>query len=228
MTDPSYQYIYNVGMLDDLHNYFPAFLYDTGRFQTLPQAFSYMRSQMNARFNLQAYGARQAGFGPSVQATPSASASAAAHAAPSLPVHEPVLTFTPPRMDQTTRYLAEILTGMREMPVIDGSFIQIAQSFADPVPIRPSAQVLARNTTLLSGSDLDENSRCAICQDAIVATDACRKLNGCSHAYHRVCIDQWFQTNAVCPSCRHDVRDSVVRGTAATATASDAEEERYD
>ena len=213
-------------MLDDLHNYFPAFLYDTGRFQTLPQAFSYMRSQMNSRFNLQAYGARQAGF---VQATPSASASAAAaHAAPSLPVHEPVLTFTPPRMDQTTRYLAEILTGMREMPVIDGSFIQIAQSFADPVPIRPSAQVLARNTTLLSGSDLDENSRCAICQDAIVATDACRKLNGCSHAYHRVCIDQWFQTNAVCPSCRHDVRDSVVRGTAATATASDAEEERYD
>ena len=223
MTDPAYQYIYNVGMLDDLHNYFPAFLYDTGRFQTLPQAFSYMRSQMNSRFNLQAYGARQAGFGPSVQATP-----APARAPTS--VASPVLTFTPPRIDRTTQYLAEILTGMRDMPIIDGSFIMQAQTFADPVPIRPSAEVLARNTTLLSGSDLDANSRCAICQDAIVATDACRKLNGCLHAYHRVCIDQWFQTNAICPSCRHDVRDNVVRGTStATATAaSTAEEEQED
>lgn len=227
MTDPSYQYIYNVGILDDLHNYFPAFLYDTGRFQTLPQVFSYMRSQMNARFNLQAYGARQAGFGPSVP-------TAASSTVPSTFVPAPVLTFTPPRMDQTTRYLAEILTGMRDIPVIDGSFIQVAQNFADPVPIRPSAEVLARNTTLLSGSDLDVNSRCAICQDAIIATDACRKLNGCLHAYHRVCIDQWFQTNAVCPSCRHDVRDNVVRG-ASTASASananataEEEEERYD
>jgi hypothetical protein len=231
MTDPAYHYIYNVGLLDDLHNYFPAFLYDSGRFQSLPQVFSYMRTQLNNRFNLHSYGARQAGFVAPVQAQPA------------VQVQAPPLIGTPGRgrpLDATTQYLAEILVGMRDInPVLsDGvSYFftqpvargQAGQAFSDPVPIRPSAEVLARNTTLLSGSDLDENSRCAICQDSIVATDACRKLNGCLHSYHRGCIDQWFQTNAICPSCRHDVRENVVPGRrAADVAATDAEEDTDD
>jgi hypothetical protein len=55
--NPDYQTVYGVGLLDDLHNYFPAFLYEQGRFQTLPQAFSYFRHQLNTRFNLFSYGA---------------------------------------------------------------------------------------------------------------------------------------------------------------------------
>ena len=58
----SYQYVYNVGLLDDLHNYFPAFLYDSGRFQTPAQMFQYLQSQLHARFNLPSHGARLAGF----------------------------------------------------------------------------------------------------------------------------------------------------------------------
>ena len=57
MNNPDYQTVYGVGLLDDLHNYFPAFLYEQGRFQTLPQAFSYFRHQLNTRFNLFSYGA---------------------------------------------------------------------------------------------------------------------------------------------------------------------------
>lgn len=224
MTDPAYHYIYNVGLLDDLHNYFPAFLYDTGRFQSLPQVFSYMRTQMNTRFNLHSYGARQAGFAPA----------AAAPAPVQVQVQVPITTRaagirlpTDRVIDSTTQYLAEILTGMREIPPLtDGYFfMQPAQNFAEAVPIRPSAEVLARNTVLLSGSDLEENSSCAICQDAIVGTDACRKLLGCSHSYHRVCIDQWFRTNAVCPSCRHDVRENIVPRADSTATSTFTEDE---
>jgi len=55
--NPDYQTVYGVGLLDDIHNYFPAFLYEQGRFQTLPQAFSYFRHQLNTRFNLFSYGA---------------------------------------------------------------------------------------------------------------------------------------------------------------------------
>ena len=58
MNDPAYQVVYGVGLLDDVHNYFPALLYDQGRFQTLTNVFSYVRSQLNNRFNLYAYGAR--------------------------------------------------------------------------------------------------------------------------------------------------------------------------
>ena len=61
MENPAYQHVYNVGLLDDIHNYFPAILYDQGRFQTLPTLFSYIRHQMNTRFNLYSYGASLAG-----------------------------------------------------------------------------------------------------------------------------------------------------------------------
>jgi hypothetical protein len=53
-----YETIYGVGLLDDLHNYFPALLYDHSRFSNLTSVFHYVRSQMNQRFNLYSYGAQ--------------------------------------------------------------------------------------------------------------------------------------------------------------------------
>ena len=55
----NYESIYGVGLLDDIHNYFPALLYEHGRFQNIQQVFSYIRSQMNQRFNLYNFGAEQ-------------------------------------------------------------------------------------------------------------------------------------------------------------------------
>lgn len=57
MNNPDYQVVYGVGILDDVHNYFPALLYEQGRFQNLSHVFSYVRNQLNTRFNLFAYGA---------------------------------------------------------------------------------------------------------------------------------------------------------------------------
>jgi hypothetical protein len=51
--------IFNVGLLDDLHNYFPDLLYNSGRFNTVQDVLSYVQSQTRSRFNLFDYGARQ-------------------------------------------------------------------------------------------------------------------------------------------------------------------------
>lgn len=205
----NYECVYNVGLLDDLHNYFPAFLYDSGRFQTPVQVFHYMRTEMNTHFNLPAYGARLAGFAP-------------AAAPPRMQQQQqPTPLQTPPMVRRSeSAALAAVVAGLLDLSgnfLNDGSYFYmhpaaqtqpqtVQPGFLDPVIVRPSADVLARNTTLLQGSDLEEETSCAICQDTISADDSCRKLTPCSHVYHQTCIDQWFRTNINCPTCRHDIR----------------------
>ena len=55
----SYESVYGVGLLDDLHNYFPALLYEQGRFISVQQVLQYVRTQMTYRFNLYSYGQEQ-------------------------------------------------------------------------------------------------------------------------------------------------------------------------
>jgi len=188
MSNTNYDYVYNVGLLDDLHNYFPAFLYDSGRFQTPVQVFSYLRSQLNSRFNLPNFGARLAGF--SAQTQPQTQTQAQAQA-------------------RTTAALTTLLTGLLDVPAspiyTDYTYYTIPRSFMDPVPVTPSHQVMSSNTRIITG----ESGLCTICQDTILPTESCRRLTNCRHVYHTVCIDQWFQTNVQCPVCRMDIRGSV-------------------
>ncbi len=60
MAAPQIQYetLYGIGLLDDLHNYFPAILYDSGRFHTVPQLLHYIRIQSRNRFDLFTFGER--------------------------------------------------------------------------------------------------------------------------------------------------------------------------
>ena len=51
--------IFNIGLLDDLHNYFPDILYNSGRFHTVQDVLTYIQQQAKFRFNLFDYGARQ-------------------------------------------------------------------------------------------------------------------------------------------------------------------------
>lgn len=187
----SYQYVYNVGLLDDLHNYFPAFLYDSARFQTPAQMFQYLQTQLHERFNLPSRGARLAGFGRA-----------------EVPVQIPVLT---PRVNRRfDQAAAAALVGLLDFSggaiLGENSYFYPPAPFMDPVVVRPSEEAIARNTTVHPGSECPEGSVCAICQDGISANDVCRKLNACNHVYHKTCIDQWFQSNVHCPTCRRDIR----------------------
>jgi hypothetical protein len=190
-----YVSVYNVTLLDDIHNYFPALLYDQGQFQTVPHVLHYVRSQIHSRFNLFAYGASlHRGTVP----TPVASVHAAAQSV------DP----TPPESGLSV--LFSLLSNPNMYPDSPRARTRIvtSDSFFDPVIIRPSAAIIAQNTTIVQAGNLPANdvAICTVCQDSIQGEDECRKLNACNHLFHISCIDQWFETNVRCPTCRHDVR----------------------
>jgi hypothetical protein len=214
----NYEVVYNVSLLDDIHNYFPAVLYDNGRFQNLPQLFHYVRTQMNTRFNLYSYGA---------------SLAQARTAAPAVPIPQNYtnVIYTPqpapatispilPSISRNDAFrniagasaLLELFNiGLADLtPASTGTLghlpADIWGSFGDPVIVRPTPEVLASATETVPGSTLPEGTRCAICQDNITATETTRRIRACHHAYHLVCIDQWFRRSVFCPTCRHDIR----------------------
>ena len=51
-----YERVYEVTLLDDLHNYFPAILYEPDRFRTVSELLTYIRQRTIRRFNLFEYG----------------------------------------------------------------------------------------------------------------------------------------------------------------------------
>lgn len=220
-----YEHVYGVPLLDDIHNYFPALLYDHGRFLNLTHVFHYIRTQMNNRFNLYSYGASQ--YAQSTQQSSPFSSSGVRGA--SNPLHPSSSWFpsnpTPSTSDMpnirihpidpddtttTTNLLLSLLgigSGIIPLPSMQPIRRQAANPWS-PVLIRPSPEILTSNTQLLMGSSTPPNSSCSICQDSITPTDSCRKLIPCSHIYHRICIDQWFERSVHCPTCRHDIRVS--------------------
>lgn len=55
----NYETLYGVGLLDDLHNYFPALLYDSSEFGSVRDVLAYIQSQTRNRFDLFSYGLRE-------------------------------------------------------------------------------------------------------------------------------------------------------------------------
>lgn len=53
-----YENLYGVGLLDDLHNYFPALLYDSSSFSNVGQVLTYVQQQTRNRFDLFSLGQR--------------------------------------------------------------------------------------------------------------------------------------------------------------------------
>ena len=195
MNNTNYEVIYGVSLLDDVHNYFPALLYDHGRFNSLPTVFSYVRNQMNTRFNLYSYGASRVRQPP---------------------VPTPQVPRTRMAEPPDLSSIRTLLSLFREEPVLVPSVsfnagslgaFEGMQLFNTPVIVSPSQTVINENTEIMNGISLPENSRCSICQDSIIPADVCRKLIPCGHTYHKNCIDQWFNRSVVCPTCRHDIRE---------------------
>lgn len=53
-----YEHLYGVGLLDDLHNYFPSLLYDSSSFSNVQDVLRYVQQQTRARFDLFSRGVR--------------------------------------------------------------------------------------------------------------------------------------------------------------------------
>ncbi len=228
MSGTSYETFYGVGLLDDLHNYFPALLYDQGRFQNVQQVFSYVRSQMNQRFNLYNFGAEQYRT-THVNPIPFWTTQPVQVPAPHSPIvqneHAPrvstttPITPTPPfrvvsLWEENDAALANELlsllgTSLQTTPNLGARALRSrlnpnAPPFFQPVVVRPSAQAIENNSEILTGVS---GILCTICQESIEATARCRRLRACQHTYHQSCIDTWFQESIHCPTCRHDIRE---------------------
>jgi hypothetical protein len=216
-----YEVVYNVGLLDDVHNYFPALLYEHGRFQNITHVFQYVRQQMNTRFNLYTYGAGLAQqttqrpevdiptviLTPQMVPTGAPTPTRARTTAPIVPQADDVFT----NINAANLLLGLLGAGADLTPPARGGVIRpgadIWTQFRQPVLVRPSAAVIASATERLSGNDLAAGTVCAICQDTIAGNAQARRLRACQHSYHVGCIDQWFERSVYCPTCRHDVRE---------------------
>ena len=223
-----YVSVYGVTLLDDIHNYFPALLYDTGRFQNMANVFSYVRNQLDTRFNLYRHGASL--YAASQQTPFTQSRQTTSVPPPSVPLPYGSAT---PRATRNANDIAaaNLLLGFLRMSSEDdlSNYIQLpvrtatataTNTWTDPVIVRPTAQAIAAGTEPILGSSLAENTSCAICQDTIIPTDPARRLVACGHVYHRGCIDEWFRRSVYCPSCRHDIRLPQPSATASASAAS--------
>ncbi|CAF0957294.1 unnamed protein product [Adineta steineri] len=78
--------------------------------------------------------------------------------------------------------------------------IELSESDFDPeqqslIGVKPSKVKKPNN------SKPEESGDCMICLEPLGSHY--RKLHVCGHSFHKVCIDQWFQSNGIqsCPSC---------------------------
>ena len=58
-SNSNHETLYGVGLLDDLHNYFPALLYDSSSFESVQDVLGYIHRQTRNRFDLFSYGLRE-------------------------------------------------------------------------------------------------------------------------------------------------------------------------
>ena len=195
---------YGVQLLDDIHNYFPAILYEPGRFRSVQELLLYVQNQTRSRFDL--FSSADAAHARNAQHTHTQTALARRQTI--RPREELATLIVNPQDDINAvamRVLRDLLIHPPAEPAIPLYYTNMINPRLEPVVVRPTAEQVAASTTI--GVVGDEGEMCAICQDSIaVGTDA-RTINSCDHSFHTNCIDAWFATNVRCPVCRHDIRD---------------------
>jgi hypothetical protein len=257
-----YETLYGVGLLDDLHNYFPAVLYEPETFRNVAELLMYIQRQTHRRFDLFTFG--QTGYNERRAPAPAPAAIPVSNRVPRAPVNSvavptgsistpvvsvslaetaPLLqsilrpaTFIPQQQDEdteededfeqvhemimgrrsngsvttyrnnnTTVQLLSALLNLPNLPLV--STASFPAGFLNPVVVRPTEEQIASATTLRTLESVSAEN-CAICQDSIGANQEQREITHCHHAFHRGCIDTWFQQNVHCPVCRHDIREN--------------------
>ena len=186
-----YQTVYGIGLLDDIHNYFPSILYQPQRFNSVQDLLLYVQQRTQARFNLFDYGRSQ-------------------YARANPQFRQPAV-FVPA---QTTFNIPTFNSPSFNSPTFNSpTFNGILRSLIVPRGV-PAAQashasqaiIDERSTSEMIGQDLDDN--CSVCQDSMLQGQIIRTLRGCGHRFHAVCVDNWLLTRSVlCPDCRHDIRE---------------------
>ena len=231
----SYTSIFRVGLLDDLHNYFPELLYNSSRFHTVQDVLQYIQDQARTQCNPFEQG--QNAYNRYMNNTSRPQNTVVQPPLTQIPVQAPVqapvqqdssgsTVDTPIRIRTTavlpppaprrrmpvSYYFTEDLISNRYdeniigMNALTNLFnIALNPSSMVDVPVVPTNQQVDAATTLLSPTT-PFSEPCAICQDIIEANTSSRRINRCHHTFHQPCIDRWFQSSVTCPICRTDIR----------------------
>jgi hypothetical protein len=228
----SYTSIFRVGLLDDLHNYFPDLLYNSSRFHTVQDVLQYIQGQARTQFNPFEQG--QSAYNrymnhnhnhshqntviqpPLTQIPVTQVAQDISGATVDTPIRQRTTTVYPPAPRRQrvpiSYYFTEDLISDRfndntgGMNALASLFnIALNPSSMIDVPIVPTNQQIDAATTVVTPTTAISEP-CAICQDAIEANTRSRRINRCHHTFHQSCIDTWFQSSVTCPICRTDIR----------------------
>ena len=205
MPVPEYESLYGVSLLDDIHNYYPAFLYEPSSFLTVQQALLYVQAQTRRHFDLFSRGQQSYQRMQRAAAPPSFQARGATFYADTDVRHR----FNEPG-NIHTRVMRNISTP-DDLLNFFTAFLGAPTSFSNVV-VRPNAEQITSATTI-SRVETASSDICAICQDGYGIGNERRQLNVCHHIFHRGCIDTWFQENVHCPVCRHDIREPATTTT---------------
>lgn len=232
----TYHEIYGVQLLDDIHNYLPALLYDTDRFHTIGDVLQYLGARayhyndtvytrhleetrrQRQREELRRNRGRAMAY-PSQE--PLFSTGGIMNSFLSRPplYHTPVGTHFS-IVDTLMQFAGSRQRRNHSTTTTTAANPTVPLNFFDPVPIVPTqAQIEAGTHLSIVGVDIQlgpgpNDNLCSICQENYTTEDVLRVINHCSHIYHRGCIDRWFQSNVHCPLCRHDIRVSEAQGRA--------------
>jgi hypothetical protein len=220
---------YGIQLLDDLHTYFPAILYNPRQFHSVNELLDYIQIQTRNHFDR--FSNAQRTFVASTRNSPPPpvveqpqvplplNTQPQSSFEPRLPSIR-IRTTTPlhGRLNPLLRVLHPLSTSEGEIgggmtADIIASLLSLGATmdaaptnFMDPVPVVPSLDQIQLATSLHRATVANELVTCSICQDNFTSGEEIRRINHCNHEFHRRCIDTWFQTNVACPMCRWDIR----------------------
>ena len=200
-----YERVYEVGLLDDLHNYFPALLYQQNSFQSVSDLLGYIRERTERRFNLFDYGRRQYESSMPIPLFPQQNSYVPhrnTHSQNAYPNDEVRVEFTNTNSPSILPLLHSLGVTNRRATTYEDVIVHASQTIID-----------AASTEETLAQDLE--SICTICQDRLRQGELSRKLTICGHSFHKTCIDNWLLNRSVrCPTCRHDIRElTITRST---------------
>ena len=73
------------------------------------------------------------------------------------------------------------------------------------VSVKPDSEPEPEVFSCLGTRDVgDKEEPCPICLSKII--DKCATLKGCTHVFHKACIEIWIQRRPTCPVCRNPVQ----------------------
>jgi hypothetical protein len=227
----SQQNIYQVQLLNDLHNYFPDVLYNPGRFRNVQDLLQYVRQVADTSpytrgqaiynnhqvANARTFSARQPTTDvPIYQTVQPIQSLNTIWTQPVTTVVEdtiPTTRIRVPLNTTTNTMLMNTLLGSVFGDLFStipegtlGGDVGIQTFLNQRVSVYPTEEEINRATSVFRSTSRQDDI-CAICQDDIEANQEFRSINHCNHYFHSDCIDTWFTSNVHCPTCRHDIRE---------------------